>query len=136
MVVRGSGAHAPQEGDRPQVWVEVDTTPPTIRLLGIESDKDSNARHLTILWRASDKNLAPHPVNIAYATQQDGPWSVVAGKLENTGRYVWTVPPEMPRRFFVRVEAADAAGNVSSTQAPANLIQPTATIIAVGGHGN
>mgnify|MGYP007022268180 CR=1 FL=1 len=38
-------------------------------------------------------------------------WSPIAKDLENTGSYLWRMPTDIPYQFFVRVEAADRAGN-------------------------
>jgi hypothetical protein len=134
MVVHGGGSHAghaPQEGDRPQIWVEVDTTLPNVRILGIDAGVGETNRCLTITWRASDKNMGARPVGIAYALEAAGPWTMIAGQLENTGRYVWHMPADMPHHFLVRVDATDQAGNVGCAALPVDLAQPTATIVAV-----
>jgi hypothetical protein len=135
----GLGKKPPQEGDVPQVWVEVDTTKPEVRLLGVEVGKDADCRAVTISWRAADKNLSPRPVTLSYATQAGGPWTPIASQVENTGRYVWRMPADVPHHFLVRVEAADEAGNVGMAQTPTpvldDLAQPTAAILNVGPAG-
>ena len=125
----------PKEGDRPQVWVEVDITKPIVRLMGIEPHKGSSGRSLTILWKAFDKNLLPNPITLAYATEPHGPWMPIAGHLENTGRFVWKMPADAPDQFFIRVEATDQAGNVGAAQTPRAIVhdqsEPSAAILAV-----
>jgi hypothetical protein len=125
----------PQEGDKPQVWVEVDVTKPFVRLMGMEAGRGTEGRQLTIQWKATDKNLGPRPITLYYATQANGPWMPIAAQLENTGHYVWNMPADAPHQFFVRVEAADLAGNVGMAQTPTALIddmsQPTTAILAV-----
>ncbi|HEV3262750.1 MAG TPA: hypothetical protein VG013_38295 [Gemmataceae bacterium] len=131
----GVGKQPPRPGDLPQVWVEADVTRPVVRLLGTEPDTGSRAGSLTILWTASDKNLAQEPITISYAEQAAGPWVPIATRLPNSGRYVWQIPPGMPVRFLVRVEAADQAGNVGTDQSPSPLLgdpaQPTVAIVNV-----
>jgi hypothetical protein len=131
----GLGKRPPAEGDSPQMWVEVDVTAPTVRLLGCETDKDSKERHMTILWRATDKNLAPKPITISYAASPEGPWTPVVRRIDNSGRYVWAIPADVPHHFLVRVEAKDLAGNVGMAQTPKALLddtaQPTASIVGV-----
>jgi hypothetical protein len=131
----GLGKRPPKEGDRPQVWVEVDTTRPNVRLLSVETGKDADARNLTVLWRATDSNLGPRPITISYATQADGPWHPIAARIKNTGRYVWQMPLDGPQRFLLRVEAVDQAGNVGMAQTPSavlkDLAQPTTSILNV-----
>jgi hypothetical protein len=138
VVHSGAGlGRQPQEGDQPQVWVEVDVTKPTVQLLGVEAGKGVNNRQLTILWKATDKNLGARPITLAYAAQADGPWFPIATELENTGRFVWNMPKEAPHQLFVRVEAVDLVGNIGLAQTPNALLddlsQPTISITKVEG---
>jgi hypothetical protein len=61
----------------------------------------------------------------------------MTGGLENTGRYVWRVPPGAPYRFHVRVEAVDKGGNVghadSSKPVIVDLSVPRGRILGVDG---
>lgn len=129
----------PQEGDKPQVWVEVDTTRPVVRLMGVEAGPADRGRSLTIRWKATDKNLGPRPINLLYATQAAGPWKPIATRLENTGHYVWQIPSDVPHHLLVRVEAVDRVGNLGMAQTTNPLLddlsQPTASILAVEGTG-
>jgi hypothetical protein len=129
----------PQEGDKPQVWVEVDTTRPVVRLMGVEAGPADRGRSLTIRWKATDKNLGPRPINLLYATQAAGPWKPIATQVENTGHYVWQMPSDVPHHLLVRVEAVDLVGNLGVAQTTNPLLddlsQPTASILAVEGTG-
>ncbi len=108
----GLAERPPQVGDRPQVWIEVDTTKPLVKLHNVIVGQGLAKGKVTILWSARDKNLQREPITISYAQQQSGPWLPIAQKLANTGRYVWTLPPEVPYQFYVKVEAEDLAHNV------------------------
>ncbi|GIW82108.1 MAG: hypothetical protein KatS3mg105_3915 [Gemmatales bacterium] len=113
----------PQVGDKPQVWVEVDLTKPDVRLKGIEVGRGYDAGNLTINWSASDKNLAERPIRLTYAEKpDDNNWKLIAENLENTGRYVWRMPVDVPYRFYVRVEAADRAGNIGVAETTQSII--------------
>jgi len=112
----GLGERPPQVGDPPQVWVEVDLTKPQVRILNVDPPRSVDDRNLTISWSASDKNLGRQPITLSYAEQVDGLWTPIASNLENTGRHVWPMPANVPFRLYVRVEAADRAGNVGSAQ--------------------
>ncbi len=129
----------PQEGDKPQVWVEVDTTRPVVRLMGVEAGPAASGRSLAIRWKATDKNLGPRPINLLYATQAAGPWKPIATRVENTGHYVWQIPSDVPHHLLVRVEAVDLVGNLGMAQTTNPLLddlsQPTASILAVEGTG-
>jgi hypothetical protein len=88
---------------------------------------------LTITWRATDKNLLPYPITLKYAKDREGPWTEIASGLENSGRYVWTLPPAAPWQMWIRVEAADRAGNVGAADTPTpvkvDLAQPRGIIL-------
>jgi hypothetical protein len=131
----GLSKQPPQAGDLPQVWVEVDTTKPTVKLIDTEAGFSAKAQNLIVRWTASDKNLAAKPITISYAEQTEGPWTPLATNLENNGRYVWQLPASVPKRLFVRVEAADTVGNVGLAQSPQPLLidlaQPTVAILGV-----
>ena len=70
---------------------------------------------LNITWTARDKNLARDPIKLSYAEQLAGPWTAIAEKLPNTGRYIWTMPDGVPFQFHLKVEANDLAGNVGES---------------------
>jgi hypothetical protein len=51
-------------------------------------------------------------VSLAWRADQPGAqWFPIVERLENTGHYVWTVPPNIPARFHIRVDVVDAVGN-------------------------
>jgi hypothetical protein len=138
LVVRsgvGLGDRPPQAGDPPQVWVEVDLTKPSVQLYPPEVGRGADLGKLTISWRASDKNLRQQPITISYAERKDGPWTPIESNLENTGRYVWRMKEDIPYQFFIRVEAADRAGNVGSAETEkevvVDLAQPKGQILGV-----
>jgi hypothetical protein len=75
-----------------------------------------------IMWQATDKNLAPAPITLEYAEKLDGPWRVIAEKIDNTGKYTWAVPPTEPYSFYVRVKAIDRAGNLALDTSKQNVV--------------
>lgn len=136
----GLGDRAPQTGDTPQIWVEVDWTKPVVQLHNVEVGRGLEAGNLTVTWTATDKNLARAPIALSYAEHPEGPWTPIAANLENTGRYIWRLPPTgIPYQFHVRVEAVDLAGNVGSAQTPTlvkvDLSRPKVSILDVGAAG-
>jgi hypothetical protein len=124
----------PQVGDKPQMWVEVDTTKPEVQLGSILVGRATDKGKLTITWTARDKNIAGQPIALFYK-EEKGEWVKIADGLDNTGRYVWQMPAEVPYRFFVKAEAVDKAGNVGLAATPdmvaVDLSQPKATILRV-----
>jgi hypothetical protein len=112
----GMGKEPPRPGDAPQVWVVVDLTPPELELVEVVAASNSGARNVTIRWTANDRNLSARPITLYYTEKENGPWTPLATQLENTGRYVWTVPGDAMQRVLVRAEASDLAGNVATSQ--------------------
>jgi hypothetical protein len=120
LVARGAsglGDQPPAPGDAPHTWVEVDSTPPTVQLDAPIVGIGQNLGKIAIRWRASDLHPAPQPVTIAWRADQPGAsWYSIVEHVENTGQYVWTVPPNAPARFHLRVDVVDAAGNRGSAE--------------------
>ncbi len=108
----GLGDQPPAPGDPPQSWVEVDSTPPTVQLDPPQVGTGQNMGKVSIRWRSSDLHPGQQPVSIAWRPDQPGAnWYPIAEGIENTGQYVWTVPPNVPARFHLRVDVLDAVGN-------------------------
>jgi hypothetical protein len=135
----GLGERAPQPGDRPQFWIEVDLTKPVVQIQEIQVGTGFDKGKLTIIWNARDKNLGQTPIRLSYAEQQGGPWNAVADKLSNNGRYVWKMPDQLPYQFYVRVEAVDLAGNIGEAitleRVKVDLSMPKAQIRDIGPGG-
>ena len=101
----------PTAGDSADVWVEIDTTRPSVELTSIPYGKRSDAGKLIINWRATDRRMAAKPVTLFYSVNLDGPWQIIVEKLENSGQFKWPVTDRIPRSVYLRIEARDAAGN-------------------------
>ena len=110
----GLGERAPQSGDRPQLWIEVDLTKPAVQIQSVVVGNGEDKGKLFVNWTARDKNLHREPITLSYAEQPTGPWKTFAEKLSNAaGRHVWTMPASgVPYQFHIKVEAVDQAGNV------------------------
>jgi hypothetical protein len=131
----GLGERAPQAGERPQFWLEVDLTKPLVQILGIQVGNGVDKGKLTTLWNARDKNLGNTPIRLSYAEQRDGPWNTFADKIANTGKHTWKMPDDLPYQFYVRVEAIDLARNIGEAitqeKVKVDLSLPKAKIIDV-----
>jgi hypothetical protein len=117
----GAAAPAPLAGDRPELMVGVDMTPPQAELRPAELGQGPLAGHLLVRWSAQDERLAARPVGLFYAASADGPWATVATDLDNTGEYAWQLLRDTPPRVVLRLEVRDAAGNVTVKQTPAPI---------------
>jgi hypothetical protein len=131
----GISQPAPQVGEKPQIWIEVDLTKPVVELQSVLVGQGEFKGKLSISWTARDKNLAKAPITLSYGQSSDGPWVPFARDLQNTGKYIWTMSPEVPWQFYLKVEAVDRAGNVGEAITPGlvkvDLNQPRAKITNV-----
>jgi hypothetical protein len=135
VVVTGRNGHAgaiPTPGEPADVWVGVDTTAPAARLTGAQYGTERQSGQLDIRWEADDVLLAARPVTLLFSESPDGPWTIIATGLPNTGVYNWTVDARTPQRIYLRLEVRDEAGNVGADQLrePINLegLQPKARV--------
>jgi hypothetical protein len=107
----GRGRRAPQPGDLPQMRIDVDTTPPAVRLYPPQPDPH-RPDALVVTWNATDRNLSLNPITLQWAERRDGVWQTIATDLPNGAPYTWRLPPTMPVGVYLRVLARDTAGNV------------------------
>jgi len=112
------GQAAPKAGDTAQQWVEIDTTPPKAALYQPKVLDGTEAGKIAFDWQVTDSNLADNPITLTCAVRPDGPWLPIVDRGANTGRYVWTLPANMPARAYLRLQAVDRAGNVATAQTP------------------
>jgi hypothetical protein len=126
---------APTPADRPDCWIEVDTSKPFVNLLEPTLGKDSDVGTLLIFWTAHDKNLNENSINIWYASRPEGPWLSVIANHKNEGVYRWILPQGMGPQIFLRMEATDLANNVGRVELrkPVQLetVQPKVRVISV-----
>lgn len=116
----GLGDLPPRPGDPPQSWVEVDETPPAVRLDPPRLGNGARAGVLTITWQANDPHLGPRPVVISYRPDRPGAiWQQVTDPIPNSGRFAWNLPADIPPRFHVRVDVFDTLGNRGSADTTA-----------------
>jgi len=125
----------PLPGDAPELRIEVDLTPPYLELWA--PAPDPNTRDTLILrWNATDKNLAPNPIMLEYATNKSGPWAPITSQpIANTGSYTWKLSQRLPYRVYIRVTARDLAGNIGEVISPEpqliDLTKPEAHLIGI-----
>jgi len=121
----GEKSEPPAPGTEPQVWVEVDWKKPVVHMVQARLVGEPRSRQLAIFWMATDNNMAEQPITLSWAEGPDGPWHTIATQVENTCRYNWQVPGNVPARVYLRVEAFDLVGNVGSATTQAPVIIPT-----------
>lgn len=114
----GVSSKPPQAGDSADIWIQVDTSPPAVRLTQAAYGNGERAGQLDIRWEADDANLADRPITLSFADRADGPFTTIAAGLPNNGQFWWPFDPRAPRQIYLRIEAVDAAGNVGLYSLP------------------
>lgn len=132
VVVGGSADHGapPQRGDTPALWIEVDLEPPMARILSVDAARGADGGELTVAWEADDAHLEPRPIALYYSSRPAGPWTPIATSLENLGEFTWPIERHVPRRVYLKLEARDAAGNVSAFQTAEPVITESEPAVA------
>jgi hypothetical protein len=106
------GDQPPVPGEVPRTIVEVDGSPPNVKL---ESAKVVGSKAI-ITWQANDPHPAPRPVMISVKADTPGStWqSITPTPIENTGQFAWTLPANCPPKVHFRVDVVDSLGNRGS----------------------
>ncbi|MCO6047451.1 hypothetical protein NG895_26405 [Aeoliella sp. ICT_H6.2] len=117
----------PRPGDRPEMFVRIDTTPPVAHLTSIRQGTAAQADQLLIEWQRPESTSADEKATLQYSSTPTGPWATAASNLPNNGHYSWRLGRHLPQTFYVRIEIRDTAGNVASdqTQVPVTISLPT-----------
>lgn len=140
-VVSGAGLTdpPPQPGQKPDIVIEVDASPPVVQLFPLKQGQGSNSNRILITWEAEDYKLSDRPIALSWSSDPKGPWKLLSDWLPNTGEYVWTVPRGIPPRLYLRVVARDAVGNMARVDTPqpvlVDLARPSARIVNVESAG-
>jgi len=125
----------PQSGEKPAMVVVVDQTAPRVELMPVLQGRGENSNQFLIRWTTTDPNPADKAIAVSYAESPDGPWTTISSWKEDTGRFLWTTPENVPPKVYLRVAARDAAGNVAHAQTPrpiiVDVVKPSARITNV-----
>jgi hypothetical protein len=131
----GFGGKAPHSGDRPQFWIEVDSTSPTVQLLPYELVPGANA--IDFRWSASDPNLGADPVSIFFRTRPEASWTPIARNIKNDGVYRWVFPRDIGGQVYYKIEVTDMAGNMTKVETPTPIMldqtEPEVTLVDIVG---
>lgn len=103
----------PLKGAPAQVKVISDTILPELRLIAPVPGRILRAGELLrIEWDAVDRNIAEHPVSLAYTYNDGKKWIKIADRQPNTGHFQWKVPSYGGKHLKFRVTCKDIAGNI------------------------
>lgn len=118
----GLGKSPPVKSDIPHIRVEVDTTFPEAVLYSPQPEPGQRDT-LVLTWKATDRNLSLNPVILEWSEKREGPWNPIgAGELPNTGKYSWTLNPNMPASVYLKLMVKDSAGNIAVAQTQEPLL--------------
>ncbi len=126
MVIIGENglvSNRPQDGDQADMWINVDTKTPSVRITRALYGEGAEAGMLVIDYTCNDENLHDKPITLSYSERPSGPWSTIAAGLRNTGIYLWKADPGLPQQVYIRIQAVDRAGNTDEhrLELPINL---------------
>ncbi len=145
---------APAAGTPPEIRVNVDVTPPMIKVY--EPTADPHQRNTLVLhWEATDHSFGRDPIAIEWSEQPTGPWKPVASdgvvsavgqpaaaanRIPNPGSYSWVLPANLAtHKVYLKFAAWDVAGNRSEVVTPrpvlVDLTKPRVKIQGIG-HGD
>ena len=112
----GLRARQPKNGDPADMWVNVDTTLPTVNIKAVPYGRGQDAGNLLVQWTASDANLRMRPIKLSWSTTAQGPWTTIEDGIRNTGQYAWKPAANVPDQVYLKLDVRDVAGNTASHQ--------------------
>jgi hypothetical protein len=110
----GLASPRPQAGETPDIVVVVDLLRPIVRITGARYGEGDRIGSLVIQYECRDDNLKPRPISLSFSDSVEGPWTTIAAGLRNEGQYIWAADPNLPRQFYLRIDAVDQAGNTTA----------------------
>jgi hypothetical protein len=124
-----SAGSGPRSGDAPESWVGVDDEAPQVELLGVTRAQTGEPGGILIRYSSRDQLPAARSVRISYSPNAAGPWATIAESLDAQGEHRWQPDRNVPTRVFVRVEAADAAGNIGTALSTEPVTVATSRVV-------
>ncbi len=121
----GNIESAPGRGAQAEITIEVDSTPPIVRLKGFDQRDVYHGRtSYTIRWdKLIDNNLGDKPVSLAYQRAPSSKWVAIAENLPDSQSYLWTVPGSGSYR--IKLMAKDRMGNQAEATSAHSLVVST-----------
>ncbi len=117
MVIVGTNgvvSNRPREGDAADVWINVDTSLPVVKITRAVYGEGPEDGLLVIDYNCEDGHLVERPIALSYSERLDGPWTEVANGLANTGLYLWKAAPNLPDKIYLKIDCVDKSGNIGS----------------------
>lgn len=114
MVLVGAGGTVlghPKPGEDADAWIRVDTEAPACKITRAIYGVGSEAGMLVIDYTCTDADLADDSLSLSWSPTPEGPWTVAASNMKNTGLYLWKAEAALPSRVYLKLEAVDKSGN-------------------------
>lgn len=113
---------APRPGTRPDKFVIVDRTPPSVTWLSpVKDHVKATENGILLEWTAQDPHMGATPVSIEYSTDGGKLWLPVRQNLPAKGSINWQVPPAAGENLQLRIIAKDLAGNTRIARNQAHI---------------
>ena len=119
----------PRPGDAAESWIGIDEDPPHVELLGAARVSESDSSGIVIRYTSRDQLPAPKTARLLFSPNAEGPWATIATAVENQGEYRWQPDRATPARVYLRIEVADAAGNVGAATSPEPVTVSTSRVV-------
>jgi hypothetical protein len=119
----------PRPGEAAESWVGIDEEQPNVELIEVARVPEADASGVVIRYTSRDALPAPKTARLLFSPSADGPWATIVAGIDNQGEYRWQPDRATPARVYVRVEVADAAGNVGAATSPEPVTVSTARIV-------
>lgn len=119
----------PRPGEAAESWVGIDEEQPHVELIEIARPPEADASGVVIRYTSRDALPAPKTARLLFSPSADGPWATIAAGIDNQGEYRWQPDRATPARVYIRVEVADAAGNIGAATSPEPVTVSTARIV-------
>jgi len=119
----------PRPGDAAESWIGIDEDPPHVEFLGATRLSESETSGVVIRYTSRDQLPAPKTARLLFSPNAEGPWATIATAVDNQGEYRWQPDRATPARVYLRIEIADAAGNVGAVTSPEAVTVSTTRVV-------
>ena len=119
----------PRPGDAAESWIGIDEDPPHVELLGASRVSETDRSGVVIRYTSRDQLPAPKTARLLFSPNAEGPWATIATAIDNQGEYRWQPDRATPARVYLRIEVADAAGNIGAVTSPEPVTVSTSRVV-------
>ncbi len=116
VVVSANGlvSNKPRPGDKADVWIQVDTSVPTVQISRAVYGIGQLEGKLVVDFSCIDNQLLRQPAALYYRTNKAEKWRLIEQNLDANDTYAWKPPLDLPDHIYLKVQAVDQAGNIGN----------------------